>query len=301
MATNQHTIDIGNRDKIFFSQKKYTKGDLIDYYERIAGVMLPHIKDRPLTMIRFPNGIDGKKFYQKDTPDYFPEWIERKEIKKKEGGHTDYIICNSPDCLIYLTNQACITPHIWLSRKDEPDFPDRMIFDLDPSDEDFSKVKAAARHLGKLLMKDLDLPAYLMTTGSRGIHVVTPLKREKHFDQVREFAQAISKYLESQYPDKLTTAVRKNKRDGKLFLDVARNGFGQTTVAPYAVRPLKSAPVATPLDWNELNKSGIISTSYNIRNIFKRLGNKKDPWKDINKNAVSLDSAIKKLEKLKEE
>ncbi|MFD1094888.1 non-homologous end-joining DNA ligase [Salegentibacter chungangensis] len=298
MKIENHEIEISNRDKVFFPKESYTKGDLIDYYEQIAETMLPHLKDRPVTMLRFPNGIDDKQFYQKDAPDYFPNWIPRKKIKKQDGGSTAYVICNSKACLVYLANQACITPHIWLSKQDKPDFPDRMIFDLDPADEDFSRVKTAARNLRKLLKEELGLPVYLMTTGSRGLHLVVPLKPEKNFDEVREFAQQLAKYLEEQHPGELTTAIRKEKRGKKLFLDVARNAFGQTTVVPYGVRPKNGAPVATPLDWEELDKPDLHSQSYTIKNIFRRLGSKTDPWKDIEKNAVSIDPAIKKFKSL---
>lgn len=293
-------IEISNREKMFFPEQKYTKGDIIDYYDKIAEIILPHIENRLLTMIRFPDGIDGKKFYQKDAPEYFPDWIEKKQVKNQDGTTTNYVICNDKASLVYLANQACITPHIWLSKKDKLEYPDRMIFDLDPADEDFSKVKLAALALKKLLQDQLGLPSFLMTTGSRGLHIVVPLKREKSFDEVRFFAQQISVYLENKYPDSLTTAIRKNKRGDKLFLDVTRNAFAQTTVAPYAVRPLNGAPVATPLDWNELEKQDFQSQAYTIQNIFRRLGSKKDPWKNIDDSAVSLDKAIKKFRVLKD-
>ncbi len=293
-----HSFEVSNLDKIFFPKEKYTKGDLIEYYEKIAGTMLPYMKDRPVTMIRFPNGIDDKRFYQKDAPDYFPAWIETKAIKKEDGGTTDYVICNDKETLVYLANQACITPHVWLSRKDKIDHPDRMIFDLDPSKDNFYEVKSAAKKIREMLEGELGLPVYIMTTGSRGLHLVVPLKRNHNFDEVRSFAQKAARYLENKYPEKLTTAVRKNKREEKLFLDVARNGKGQTAVTPYAVRPIAGAPVSTPLDWDELDRSSLSAQSYNIKNIFRRLGGKADPWKDIDSRATKLDTAIEKLDKL---
>lgn len=301
MNFGKHSVEISNRDKVFFPKSKYTKGDLIDYYEKIAEVMLPHINNRLVTMIRFPDGINGKRFYQKDAPDYFPDWIEKKQVENQDGTTTNYVICNDEASLVYLANQACITPHIWLSKKDKLRYPDRMIFDLDPADEDFSKVKLAATRLRELLQDRLDLPTFLMTTGSKGLHIVVPLKREKSFDEVRDFTQQISAYLEKKYPEDLTTAIRKNKRGNKIFLDVARNAFAQTTVAPYAVRPLSGAPVATPLDWEELEKKDMNSQSYTIENIFRRLGSKKDPWSNINDSAVTLDKAQKKFDAFKDE
>lgn len=291
-------VELSNLDKVFFPEHGYTKGDLVDYYEKIADIMLPHIEGRPLTMIRFPNGIEDKRFFQKDAPDYFPDWIAKKSFEKKEGGSTNYVICNDKASLVYLTNQACITPHIWLSKEDKPDHPDRMIFDLDPSKEGFDAVKEAAFSIRELLEDELGLPVFLMTTGSRGLHLVTPLKRNHDFDEVRDFAQQAAKYLEQKYPETMTTAARKEKREDRLFLDVARNASAQTSVAPYAVRPIEGAPVATPIDWDELKKPDLSAQSYTIKNIFRRLGSKEDPWKDIEQHKVKLSEAKKKLEKL---
>lgn len=295
-----HSFEVSNLDKVFFPEEGYTKGDLIAYYQKISETMLPYLKDRPLTMIRFPNGVDDKRFYQKDEPDYFPDWIKTKSVSKKEGGKTKYVVCNDEETLVYLANQACITPHIWLSRTDKIEKPDRLIFDLDPSNGDFSKVKKAAKKIRKLL-EGLGLSVFVMTTGSRGLHIVAPIKRTKTFDEVREFAQEAAKYLEDKYPDTMTTAARKNKREDKLYLDVARNGKGQTAVTPYAVRPIKGAPVATPLEWDELSKSSLTPQSYNIKNIFRRLGSKGDPWEGMEEKAEDISSAIKKLEELKKD
>lgn len=206
--------------------------------------------------------------------------------------------CNNTATLVYLANQACITPYIWLSKKDKLDYPDRMIFDLDPSDNDFSKVKSVAEKLKKFLEKDLDSPVYLMTTGSRGLHVVIPLERSSNFDELRDFAQKSAKYLEAENPDEITTATQINKRGNKLYIDTARNGFGQTSVTPYAVRPIEGAPVATSIDWEELENSVLTPQTYNIKNIFLSLGQKSDPWRDINRHLASITSARKKLAKI---
>ncbi|MAM18348.1 MAG: non-homologous end-joining DNA ligase [Christiangramia sp.] len=290
-------VKLSNLEKVFFPEAGLTKGDLLDYYEKNSEVILPYLKDRPLTMIRFPNGINDKQFYQKDAPDYFPDWIPTKTIKRKEGGETHYVICNDLATLMYLTNQACITPHIWLSRKDQPDLPDRLIFDLDPSEDDFQKLKLAARKIRKYLKQEFELKSFIMTTGSRGFHISIPIKRQYDFDEVRSFAQAASKELEAEFPEMFTTASRKAKRDGKIYLDVARNGFGQTAVTPYSVRPIEGAPVATPLDWDELSKKDLSAQRYTIKNIFRRLGSKDDPWKNMDAEVQDLSAAIKKLQK----
>jgi len=292
----KYSVEISNRNKVFFPNSKYTKGDLIDYYEKIADLMIPHLKDRPISMLRFPNGINDKQFYQKDTPDYFPDWIEVKQVKKQKGGTTNYVICNNTATLVSLANQSCITPHIWLSKKDKLDYPDKMIFDLDPSDNDFSKVKSVAEKLKKFLEKDLNLPVYLMTTGSRGLHLVIPLERSSNFDEVRDFAQTTAKHLEAENPEEITTATQINKRGNKLYIDTARNGFGQTSVAPYAIRAIEEAPVATPIDWEELGNPSLTAQTYNIKNIFLRLGKKSNPWKNMERHSVSITSARKKLD-----
>lgn len=289
-------FEVNNRDKVFFPDKKYTKGDLMDYYEKISETIIPHIKNRPITMIRFPNGIADKQFYQKDAPDYFPDWITLKKIKKKDDASTNYVICNNKATLVYLASQACITPHIWLSKIDKLDYPDRMIFDLDPSEDDFLKVKSVAKKLKNLLNDTLNLPNYLMTTGSRGLHIVVPLQQKEKFDEVRSFAQSVAQYLEQCNAEEITTALRKNKRGNKIFIDTSRNAFGQTVVAPYGVRPKNGAPVATPLNWDEMDDPSLNSSQvYNMKNIFKRLERKIDPWKHINKDATTLNAAKKKL------
>lgn len=290
-------FSVSNTDKMFFPKEKFTKGDLIDYYEKIAPVMLPYIRDRLITMVRFPDGIKGKQFYQKGAPDYFPKWIKTKDIENRDGSTTDYVIANDQATLVYLANQASVTPHIWLSRRDKPDKPDRLIIDIDPEVDDFTKVKDTAIKFRKILEDDLGLPTYIMTTGSRGLHITIPLKRQKSFDDVRAFAQNVADIMEKQNPELVTTAARKDKREKKIFLDVGRNAFGQTGVAPYAVRPIEGAPVATPVKWDELENLAS-AREYNIKTIFERLEKDGDPWKDIDDHSVSLTKAEKKLKKL---
>jgi bifunctional non-homologous end joining protein LigD len=291
------TVETSNEDKVFFSEGSITKGDIIDYYDRIADHMLPLIKNRPLMMHRFPDGIRGKNFYHKDVPEYFPDWIDTVRVKK-ENGMVTHVICNKQATLVYLADQACITPHVWLCRHDKIHNPDRLIFDLDPPGDDFEPVRKAAFALRDLL-DDLGLGSLPMTTGSRGLHVVVPLNRQEGFDAVHQFAQQVAEILAKQHPDDLTVETRKNKRGSRLFLDTARNGYAQTAVAPYSVRAKKSAPIATPLDWQELKKKDLTARSYTLKNIFRRLGHKEDPWQEINRRGRSLESARSKLKRQK--
>jgi bifunctional non-homologous end joining protein LigD len=239
-----------------------------------------------VTMHRFPDGLSGENFFQKEVPDYFPDWIERV-IVKKEGGEIEHLLCQNAATLVYMADQACLTPHIWLSRIDRQDKPDRLIFDLDPPDDSFESASRAAKYL-KVILEDADLVPFLMTTGSRGLHVVIPLNRSEDFDTVRDYARKIAETLSERHPDHFTTEQRTDKRGNRVFLDYLRNAYAQTAVTPYAIRAKSGAPVATPVDWDELDHRSLHSRSYTIKNIFRRLGQKNDPWKNINRRARSL-------------
>lgn len=287
-------LEVHHEEKTFYPKAKITKGDILVYYRKVADTMLTHLKDRPLSMHRYPDGIQGKDFFQKQIPDYFPKWIDRVSLKNVGKGKTTYVICNHAAALVYLADQACLTPHIFLSLKDRPRRPDRMIFDLDPADTSFAPVKEAARGLRDLL-SDLGLKSYVMTTGSRGLHVVVPLMRKYDYDRVRRFAKSVAEMIAKGHPKKFTVEARKNKRKGRLYLDVMRNAYGQTSVAPYALRARPGAPVATPLEWEELAQGKLNARSYHLKNIFRRLGSKQDPWKDIGRDGQSLGKAERKL------
>lgn len=287
-------IEISHPDKLLYPDAGIPKRGVVEYYHKVAGHMLPHVGGRPVSMQRFPDGLNGEGFYQKEVPEYFPEWIERVEVEKKGGGSNVQLIIDGAATLVYLAVQACLTPHVWLSRRDRLDHPDRMIFDLDPPDEDFSEVRWAARKL-TALMHDLGLRAFPMTTGSRGIHVVVPLDRSEPFDEVRAFARRAAELVAGRYPDRLTTASRKEARQGRLFLDYLRNAYAQTGVAPYALRARPGAPVATPLDPGELERGDLSPRSYRLSNLFRRLAQKDDPWAGIDQAAGSLKAGRERL------
>lgn len=292
----KYLVTLSNQEKILFPHAKITKGELVDYYERIAPRMLPYMKDRPVTMHRFPDGISEEGFYQKDAADYFPNYITIQPIKRTtDETVVKYPVINNAASLVYIANLACITPHLWLSRIDKLNYPDRMIFDFDPSSGvSFVQVRNAAVSAKKLLDK-LGLSAFLMTTGSRGVHVVVPLKRQYLFDEVREFAGEVARLLVAQDPAKLTVDISKAKRGKRVFIDTLRNSWGATTVAPYAVRAKPGAAVATPISWAEL--STVTPQQYTIKNIFQRIARVEDPWKDMQKKACGLTQARKKLRK----
>jgi bifunctional non-homologous end joining protein LigD len=255
---------------------------------------LPHLRDRPLSLQRFPDGIAKDGFYQKDVPDYFPDWIDRAQLAKENGTIT-HVLANRAATLVYLAGQACITLHAALSRVDDIAKPDRLIFDLDPSDDDFEKVRFAARKLHEVL-RGGEVTSYVQTTGSRGLHIVVPLDRSAGFDDVREFARKLAKRLCDANPDQLTIEQRKSKRGARVFIDYLRNAYGQTSAAPYSVRAKPGAPIATPLDWSEVGNPKLGPRTYTLRNIFRRLGRKDDPWRDIDRHAQSLATIQDKLD-----
>jgi bifunctional non-homologous end joining protein LigD len=301
VEVGKHKLELSNLDKVFFPEQGITKGDLIEYYRRAADIMLPHLQGRPISMQRFPDGITDSGFYQKEVPDYFPDWIERASIQVEEDNtKQDQVVIDNPATLVYLVNQGMITPHIWLSRQDKIDYPDKLIFDLDPPGDDFEAVRQGAQLMHDIL-KDLGLATFVMTTGSKGLHVVIPLDRSENFDTVREFASDLARVMVRRHPEELTVEMRKNKRKGRLFLDYLRNSYAQTSVAPYAVRSKPGAPVATPLEWGELSDSDLGPQSYNIKNIFRRLGQKDDPWKNMMADPSSIKEAREKLDQIEEE
>lgn len=297
LKIGQHSLELSNTDKLFFPGEDITKGDLIDYYHQVARVMLPYVKDRPLTMHRFPDGIEEEGFYQQQIGDYFPDWIESLSVEK-EGGSVTHVLCQDAATLVYLANQACITPHVWLSRKDRLNYPDLMIFDLDPPSDDFEPVRKAARLL-KDFLAELGMEPWVKTTGSRGLHVVVPLDGRADFKEVRNFAQSVAVALAEQESGRVTAEQRKEKRKGRVFLDYLRNSYGQTAVAPYAVRAKPGAPIATPVEWDELGDKDMNSQRYTLKNILRRLSQKKDPWRGIWGKAHSLAKTKQELIRLR--
>ncbi len=291
-------VEISHPDKALFPEDGITKADVARYYQKISEIILAYLEDRPISMQRFPDGIENEGFYQKEVPRYFPDWIGRTSVEVKEDGQAqDQVVCQNAAALLYLANLGCITLHRWLSRSDMLDQPDLMIFDLDPPRDDFEPVRFAAQRLHDFF-RETEIKSYVMTTGSRGLHVLVPLDRDASFDEVRETAEEIAHHLARRYPQAMTTEIRKDKRDGRIFLDTLRNAYAQTAVTPYAIRALPGAPVATPLNWEELQDRDLCARSYRLENIFRRLGQKSDPWRDVADHAHSLKSIRMSLKNL---
>src|SRR3954451_9130523 len=286
-------IEISRPEKVLFPEDGVTKGDLIEYYARVAPHMLPHLRDRPLTLERYPNGINTKRFFQKDVSSYFPKWLRTVTVPKV-GGTVTHLVCNDTATLVYIANQACVTPHIFLSRMDKVDVPDQMVFDLDPQGDDYDLVRSTAWDF-KRLLDDLELPAFLKTTGSRGLHVVVPLRRREKYDAVRAFARELASIIVSQAPKARTMEQLKANRGNRIFIDTNRNGYAQLVAPAYAVRARRGAPVSVPLAWDELGKKALRPNGFTIGNLFERLEKQADPWADFWRSAVALAGARRRL------
>lgn len=291
-----HSVEIKRPDKVLFAEDGITKRDLIDYYRRIAPWILPYLRGRPLALERYPDGIDEPGFFQKSTPAYYPEWIRRVAVKKA-GGTVTHVVCDDAATLVFLANQACVTPHIWLSRTDKLDRPDQMVFDLDPSGNDFEPVRATAVSIRELLDR-LGLPAYVKTTGSRGLHVAVPLIRSETFDSVRAFAKQLASIVVMMDPRQRTLEQSRNRRRGRVFIDTNRNAYAQLLAPAYAVRARRGAPVSVPVAWNELAAKELRPDGVTIRSIFERLDEAGDPWTDFGRRRVALKRARQRLERL---
>jgi bifunctional non-homologous end joining protein LigD len=271
-----------------------TKLDLAGYYADIAEEMVPLIAGRPLNMERYPDGITGNKIFQQHAGKHFPPWIKQVETPKT-GGTVEHVVGDDAATLVYLANQGVITLHAWLSRADRLNRPDRLIVDLDPSVEDPATMRKAARLVAELL-SELGLEPWAMTSGSRGYHVVVPLARRHDYDYVREFSRDFATLAEHRHSDLFTVEQRKANREGKILLDVMRNAFGHTSVAPYSVRARPGAPVATPLRIEELSDDSTLPDRWTVATVRERLGELGNPWAGIDSHRQALGAARRKLD-----
>ncbi|BBZ39311.1 non-homologous end-joining DNA ligase [Mycobacterium conspicuum] len=290
-------VEVTHGDRVLFFSDGITKRDLVDYYCAVADTMLPHVKGRPLNVQRFPRGIGEKGFLQQDFDGSMPDWMNGIKVEK-EGGTLVHAVAERPEALGWLANQNCITVHIWQSRRDRLHNPDRLVFDLDPSGDDFAVVRATARATAAVL-DDLGLACYLQTTGSRGLHVVVPIRGDSDFDTARQFARDVAEVVVADDPDHRTLEARKYNRSDRVYLDVMRNAYAQTAVAPYSVRARAGAPVATPLEWDELDRRGLRADRFTLCDVPKRLREQGDPWADMSRHARALAGPRRRLDKLR--
>jgi bifunctional non-homologous end joining protein LigD len=292
-------VKVTNPDRVLFPRDGITKGQLVDYYRTVADTMVPHVADRPLSLQRFPEGVERQGFFQQEASDHFPDWVRRAKVPRRGGGTVEHPVCDDARTLVYLANLSVVTLHTWTSRVADLERPDRMVFDLDPpARATLREVRDAARRVRDLL-EELGLVPFVQTSGSRGFHVVAPLRPSAGFEEVSALAGDAAELLASRDPERFTVERRKAKRGERLFLDTGRNAYAQTAVAPYSVRPKAGAPVATPIDWRELSRTE--PQSYNLGNVPRRLGRKADPWRSIDEQARPYGPARKRLDQLRTE
>jgi len=294
------TVQLSHMDKVFFPDDDLRKGDLIDYYRMVAPRMLPYLRDRPVVMARYPDGVSGEAILQKNVSRYFPDWVKRVEVERiGRGGAVCQVVCDRPETLIYLANQACIELHVLLSRVAALYRPDQLVFDLDPPAEDgFDDARRCALDLRRLLEEDLGLTTYVKTTGGKGLHVHVPLRADEGFDPVRDFARAVAELMIRDAPDRLTLQQRVDQRGNRIYLDVQRNGYAQMAVAPYSVRARRAAPVATPLQWAEVEDAGLNPRRFTMRTMGDRLATTQDPWAGMSRHRRGLAAARRRLKSL---
>jgi bifunctional non-homologous end joining protein LigD len=290
-------VRITHADKLLFPDAGVTKADLAAYYAGVAEHMLPHVRGRPVSMQVFHGGVSAPGHFMKQAPDYFPGWVKRVTVPKK-GGTVTHAVADNAATLVLLANHNVITPHVWTSRVDKLDRPDRLIVDLDPEgDDDFERVKAGAK-LMKGIYEAVGLVPFVMSTGSRGLHVVAPIRREIDFEAVLDLARDLARIAVDARPEDLTTAFMKDDRGGRVFVDILRNRWAQTAVPAYAVRPRPDAPVATPLSWHELDSADLHPRRWTVTNLHQRLAGIGDPWADMQRAATSPRSAARRAKSL---
>jgi bifunctional non-homologous end joining protein LigD len=285
---------ITHPEKVLFPDDGITKGALAAYYEAIAAIMVPHIRDRPITMERFPSGIGRKGFIQKDVSKGFPAWLERVEVPKKDGV-VHHPVVKDARSLLWLANQNCITPHVWTSRAPELYYPDICVFDLDPSRDDADSLRIATLTLRDLLA-ELGLLSWVKTSGSKGFHIVVPLDGKADFGAVHGFAHTIGTVLVARDPKRLTQEFSKADRGGRILVDTGRNGYSATFAAPYAVRARPGAPISAPCTWEEIERGDVGPRTFTLKTIADRVERVGDLWADMRKHRYSLRRKIKRLE-----
>jgi bifunctional non-homologous end joining protein LigD len=292
------TLHLTNRQKLYFPQDNVTKGDLIDYYAEVAGMMVPYLKDRPQSMNRFPNGIRGASFYQKDLDlKSTPSWVKTEKIYSESNNkEIDYLICNDTPTLLYMANLGCIEINPWNSTIHHPDKPDWMVIDLDPETTDFKQVVRTALTVRKVL-EELDTEGYCKTSGATGLHIYIPLAARYEYESVRLFGQLVAEKVHALLPEITTVNRSLQKREHKIYIDYLQNSRGQTLAAPYSVRPMPGATVSTPLEWDEVTDK-LSPSMFTVRNALQRFEKKGDLWKPVLGDGADIERIVIKHSKL---
>jgi DNA ligase D len=287
-------IEPSNLDKVFWPDSGLTKGDLLAYFDAVSTPLIRWVKDRPLTLKRYPDGVDGFSFFQKNTPKYAPEWIPTVTLRAESARRdVSYTLCNSKRVLMWLANQAAIEFHPWLSRVDLIDKPEFMVFDLDPPEAKFELAVEMAFVMHEVL-EEVGLRAAAKTSGAKGVHMYVPIRRQAEFNVVRELAGRLGRRAEARAPEKATTDIAKAGRAGRVFVDTNRNAQGQHIVAPYSPRARPGATVSFPVDWKDLK--GVHPEDFTIRTVPAIIQREGDRWRKLMPSPQSLGPAMRKTE-----
>ncbi len=297
-APPERRVEVTNQSKVFWPDEGYTKGDLIDFYAAVSEAMQPYLTDRPLVMTRYPDGVDGKSFFQKNAPDFAPDWLHTVRLTSpRTGKDVEYFVCQNRESLVYVANLAAIVLHVWSSRLHQLGQPDWCILDLDPKDAPFEDVIEIALAIRRLCLQ-IKLPSFVKTSGSSGLHVLLPLAGACTYEQSRSLGQLIAQIICRQLPEIATVTRNPERRGGKVYIDFVQNGRGRLLVAPFSVRPLPAAPVSTPLRWSEV-KPGLDLRDHNIRTVPERLKKlKTDPLRGVLTEQPDLLAALRRLSEL---
>jgi bifunctional non-homologous end joining protein LigD len=291
-------VRLTSADRVLYPESGITKGDLFDYYSRIAPVLVPHLRDRPFTLKRWPHGIHGEAYFQKQAPRGMPNWIPTRQFRTQpragESRLVDFALVNSPEAVLWMVQMNCVDMNAWYSRVDKPARPDFVLFDLDPPDGEF-RLAIEAAELVREALESLELRSYVKTSGSEGIHILVPVTRRYSFPETHHFAELVSKRLADENPGVITTEWLKRKRVGVL-IDYHQNGAGKTIASPYSVRPKPGAPVSTPLRWKEVTRR-LDPSRFTMAAVLRRVDREGDLFEPVLRGGQSLGAALRRLER----
>jgi bifunctional non-homologous end joining protein LigD len=286
-------LKLSNLDKFYWKNEKITKGDLLYYYQQVSDYLLPYLKDKPMSLNRHPNGIDAPNFFQKDVNvDEIPKWLKTASVHSDSTDkEIDYLLCNDLDSLLYMVNLGCIEINPWLSSYKIPENPEFMVIDLDPDGNDFSEVKEVALTV-KMVFDRMEIPSFVKTSGSRGLHIYIYLAAQYDYDFVKQFANYVAQLIHEEKPDLTSLERSTDKRKGLIYIDYLQNRGGQTVAAPYSARPKPGATVSMPLFWEEVD-ADLQLKNFTLKNVPKLLKNRNDPWQEIKSHQPDLLKALK--------
>ena len=299
-----HDVKLTSPDRVLFPDDGLTKGDLFEYYDTVADTIVPHLKDRPFTLKRYPHGITQEAYFQKQAPKGIPEWIPTRQFTThpRDGGArlVDFALVNSRDALLWMVQMNCVDMNAWYSRVDKPERPDYVVFDLDPPDDAFANAIKVA-HMVREALEELDLRSYVKTSGASGIHVLVPITRRSTFPETYDFAELVSRSVEERDPELATTQWLKRKRpEDSVLVDHRQNGHGKTIASAYSVRPRPGAPVSTPLRWEELT-ADVRPRDFGMAEALERIERHNDLYEPVLRGGQSLGPVLRSLRKSKKQ